>query len=53
MYKGGNYSSKDALFAAIQKEWLAVPPELLETLYCSMEARMDVVRAFRGYPSHC
>ena len=51
VYENGNFNTKDQLFEALQKNWAEVPPQLLDTLYYSMECRMDVVRAKRGFPT--
>ena len=46
------FNTANQLFEALQQEWLAIPLSLLDTLYYSMDCRMDVVRAKRGYPTH-
>ena len=51
VYSSGNYSSKQALFEALQKEWLSIPPSVLETLYVSLPHRLDLVRKARGFPT--
>ena len=51
VYENGNFNTKDQLFEALQKIWAEVPPQLLDTVYYSMECRMDIVRAKRGFPT--
>ena len=51
VYEHGNFSNTKDLFKALQKEWAGVPASLLDTLYSSMDVRMDLVRAKRGFPT--
>jgi transposase len=46
-----NYSSRDALIAAVQTEWAAVTPAQLAALYDSMPRRMAAVVKGRGGPT--
>ena len=45
-----NFSHPDQLFAAVQQEWLAVPPDVLANLYASMPNRLTLVKQSKGYP---
>ncbi len=49
VYKS-QFKSKQELFDAIQREWAAVPSELLASLYDSMPGRLEQVRKACGAP---
>ena len=51
VFAKGTYKNTEDLFEALQKEWLAIPPDTLANLYMSMEIRMDLVRSKRGFPT--
>ena len=51
VYKTHRFSSKPELFAALQREWAAVDPALLQKLYDSIPNRCREVIKNRGWPT--
>jgi hypothetical protein len=44
-----SFRTQDALFVALQEEWLKIPVQRLQNLVDSMPARLQAVKATRGY----
>lgn len=51
VYKTHRFSSKPDLLAALQQEWAAVDPALLQKLYDSIPRRCEEVIKYKGWPT--